>query len=224
LSSVDAEFALTCLAAMLSPTTLTCSVFVLVLAKRPGRAGAWFFLGAFGATLAIGILAAFVLGDAAAAPKGSSEPPTWVAVFDVVAAVLLLVFVVRLLRRPRDPAKEGDTLAQMRKVASSPAIAILGAGAMLANPGAFIPIALKQISQLNPSSAGYVALWTGFALVALLPLVAGVLALIVSPDRASSVLNRARAWLERHARTLGAVLIVALAAALLRNGISGLTS
>jgi hypothetical protein len=34
---------------------------------------------------------------------------------------------------------------QMSKVASSPVIAIVGAGAALANPGGFIPIALKTI-------------------------------------------------------------------------------
>jgi hypothetical protein len=37
-------------------------------------------------------------------------------------------------------------------------------------------------------------------------------------------LHAARAWLELHARTLAAVIIVLLAAALLRNGIVGLTS
>ena len=42
---------------------------------------------------------------------------------------------------------------QMSKVASSPAIAIVGAGAVLANPGAFIPIALKAISQTDPTRA-----------------------------------------------------------------------
>lgn len=35
-----------------------------------------------------------------------------------------------------------SAVARMGKVASSPAVAIVGAGAMLANPGAFIPLAL----------------------------------------------------------------------------------
>jgi hypothetical protein len=36
------------------------------------------------------------------------------------------------------------------------------------------------------------------------------------------VLASARRWLERHVRTIAAALLVAVAAALLRNGIAGL--
>ena len=99
MTSVDVELGLTALAAMLSPTTLSFSVFALVLGERPMRTGLWFFFGAFGVTLIIGVVAAFVLGDAAA-PSGSSEtPPTAVAIIDLVFGALLLVYVVRALRR-----------------------------------------------------------------------------------------------------------------------------
>ena len=60
---ISTELALTALAAMLSPTTLTFSVLVLVLGERPLRTGIWFYLGALGATLGIGVVAAFVIGD-----------------------------------------------------------------------------------------------------------------------------------------------------------------
>ncbi len=63
---IDAELALTAVAAMLSPTTLSFSVLALVLGDRPLRTGVWFYLGALGATLAVGVLAAFVLGNKAA--------------------------------------------------------------------------------------------------------------------------------------------------------------
>jgi hypothetical protein len=46
----------------------------------------------------------------------------------------------------------------------------------------------------------------------------------VSRDWAVARLQAARRWLERHARTMAAVIVVLLAAALLRNGIVGLTS
>ena len=48
-------------------------------------------------------------------------------------------------------------IEQMSKVASSPVIAIVAAGATLANPGAFIPLALKDISETNPSAGEYIA-------------------------------------------------------------------
>jgi len=220
---IDTELALTALAAMLSPTTLIFSVLVLVLGDRPLRTGFFFYLGAFSATLGIGVIAAFVLGNAAASDRPSS-PKTWVAILDVVIALLLLVWVVRVVRRPADPTKIASAVEKMGKVASSPVVAIVGAGAALANPGAFIPIALKDISELNPSATEYVVDWVFFTIVSLLPLALALLMLLVARERADRLLEGARKWLELHARTIAAAIVVLLAASLLRNGISGLTS
>ena len=221
MGAVDTELVLVALAAMLSPTTLTFSIFALVLGDRPLRTGLLFYLGALTATLAVGIAAAFVLGDAAASSHPSS-PKTWVCIFDIVAGTLLIGWVVARLRRPRDPKREEAMVAQMSKVASSPAVAIVGAGAALANPGAFIPIALKTISQTNPTAAGYAAQWVAFAVVSLLPLLVALIMLLVAREWAMGVLEKARAWLQRNARNVAAVIVVLLATALIRNGIAGL--
>jgi Sap, sulfolipid-1-addressing protein len=220
---IDAELALTALAAMLSPTTLTFSVLVLVLGDRPLRTGLWFYLGALGATLGIGIVAAFVIGDAAADHTPGS-PKTPVAIFDVVAGALLIAFVIRMLRRPPNPKRAASMFDQMQKVASSPAVAIVGAGAALANPGAFIPIALKNISELDPSATEYIVNWVFFTVVSLLPLAVALVLLLVAREWAERLLEGVRRWLDKHARTIAAVIIVALAASLIRNGIAGLTS
>jgi hypothetical protein len=144
---IDAELALTAVAAMLSPTTLSFSVLTLVLGDRPLRTGVWFYLGALSATLAVGVAAAFVLGNKAAST--TSYPKPWVAVIDIIAALLLVFFSVRFLRRPRDPKRAQSMVDQMSKIASSPWIAIVAAGATLANPGGFIPLAMKDISETN---------------------------------------------------------------------------
>jgi hypothetical protein len=112
----------------------------------------------------------------------------------------------------------------MSKVASSPVIAIVGAGALLANPGGFIPIALKTISETDPTTEGYAVQWLFFTIVALLPLLVALVLLVVASDWTKSVLVSARNWLERNARTVAAVIIFLLALSLLRNGIAGLTS
>ena len=220
---VEAELALTALAAMLSPTTLTFSVLVLVLGDRPLRTGLWFYLGALGATLGIGIVAAFVIGDAAADHTPGS-PKTPVAIFDVVAGALLIAFVIRMLRRPPNPKRAASMFDQMQKVASSPAVAIVGAGAALANPGAFIPIALKNISELDPTATEYIVNWLFFTVVSLLPLAIALVLLLVAREWAERLLEGVRRWLDKNARTIAAVIIVALAASLIRNGIAGLTS
>jgi hypothetical protein len=220
---IDAELLLVAVAAMLSPTTLSFSILVLVVSDRPFRSGCWFYLGALGATLAVGVVAAFVLGDGAAS-SDPSTPKTWVAIVDLVAAGLLLAWVARVMQRPRDPERAAVMIQKMQKVAGSRAIAVAGAGATLANPGGFIPLALKEISELDPSHAEYVVLWVLFALVSLLPLAAALVSLVVAPGWTRRALESARGWLELHARTIAAVIIVALALTLARNGIAGLTS
>ncbi len=220
---IDTELVLVSLAAMVSPTTLTFSVLALVLGNRPLRTGSLFFLGAFGITLVIGVAAAFVLGGDAAS-KTPSSPKTWVSIVDILAAAVILVFVVRWLRRPANPAKTEAAVAQMGKVADSPWVAVIGAGAALANPGGFIPVALKTISETDPSAAGYAAEWLFFTVMALLPLMIALLALLVAPVRTKRLLSGVRYWLEAHVRTIAAVIFFLLAAALLRNGIAGLTS
>ena len=220
---IDTELVLVSLAAMVSPTTLTFSVLALVLGNRPLRTGFLFFSGAFAFTIAVGIAAAFVLGGDAAS-KTPSSPKTWVAIVDIVAAAVILVFVVRWLRRPANPAKTEAAVAQMGKIADSPWIAVVGAGAMLANPGGFIPIALKTISETNPGAAAYCAEWLFFTVMALLPLMTALVALLVAREWAEQRLGRVRYWLEAHVRTIAAAIFFLLAAALLRNGISGLTN
>ena len=98
---IDGELALVTVAAMLSPTTLSFSVLALVLGDRPLRTGVWFYLGALSATLAVGVLAAFVLGNKAAST--TSYPKPWVAVIDIIAAVLLVFFSVRFLSSTSPP-------------------------------------------------------------------------------------------------------------------------
>jgi hypothetical protein len=222
MSWIDAEIVLVSLAAMFSPTTLSFSVLALVLGDRPLRTGFFFYLGAFTATLAVGIVASFLIGDVAA--SGTSTPKTWVAVLDLILGVLVLVYVVVFLRRPRDPARVQGMIEKMSKLASAPMLAILGAGAALANPGGFIPIALKDISELNPSTAQYAVDWLFFTVASLLPLALALLSLLVARDWTVRQLGRARAFLERDARTIAAVIVVLLAISLLRNGVAGLTA
>jgi len=220
---VDLELALVAVAAMLSPTTLSFSVLTLVLSDRPLRSGFWFYLGALGTTLCIGIIAAFVLGDAAASANPSSPKPA-VAILDLVAGTVLLLWIGRLLRRPRDPRRAESMLQTMRKVSTSSTIAIVGAGATLANPGGFIPLALKEISELDPTPAEYVVEWTLFALVSLLPLALALILLVVAPGWTKGMLNASQSWLELHVRTIAAVILIFVAATLIRNGIAGLAA
>jgi len=219
---IDAELALIALAAMLSPTTLTFSVLALVLGDRPRRTGIMFYVGALGATLAVGVVASFFIGDIAASDRPS--PKTWVAIVDIIIAAFLFAWVLLVVRRPVDPKKMEGMVAQMSKVAASPAIAIVGAGAILANPGGFIPIALKDISETDPSATQYIVDWLFFSLVSLLPLALAIVMLFIAPDRTQRALVSIRDWLIRNAMKVAGAIVALLALSLLRNGIAGLVS
>ena len=225
MASVDTELALVALAAMLSPTTLSFSVLALVLGERPLRTGLWFYLGAFGVTLLIGVAAAFVLGDVAAAPAGSSTPKTWVCIVDILAGAALLVVIVRFLRRPSDSARmDRHDRARWSPWPPSPAIAIVAAGA---DP--------RESRRVHPAGAqGHLPdrthrrrlrrrvgrLRARLAAAALAR--AADARIRPRADQAGDSM-RARGWLERHAMTLAAAILALLALALLRNGIAGLT-
>ena len=70
----------------------------------------------------------------------------------------------------------------------------------------------------------YILDWVLFTLVSMLPLGLALVMLLLAPERTMPILTVARGWIERHARTVALIILVALAASLLRDGISGLTS
>lgn len=219
--SVDIEIALVGLTAMLEPATLLSSVLALVISKRPLRTGFWFYLGGLTVTALVGVLAAFVLGNRAASQ--SSTPKTWVSIVTILAGAMVLGYSVRLLFRRTDRGQTAHLTERMEKVASAPALTIVAAGAALANPGVFMLIAAKSISELDPSTAQYLIDWALFALVALLPLGVALLMLLIAEGFTKRILVTARRWVEKHAQTIIAVVLLGLAVSLLRDGITGLT-
>jgi threonine/homoserine/homoserine lactone efflux protein len=206
---------------MLEPATLLSSVLALVISQRPLRTGSWFYFGGVGVTLLVGVFAAFVVGNVAA--SRTSEPKTWVSVVTTVAGALLLGYAVWLLLRRRNTDQTAGITKRMEKLGAAPAPAIILAGAALANPGIFMLVAAKSISQLDPSTAQYVLDWALFAFVALLPLAIGLVMLLVAPKFTEPRLIVTRGWVERHARVILAVVLLGLAGSLLRDGITGLT-
>jgi hypothetical protein len=58
--------------------------------------------------------------------------------------------------------------------------------------------------------------------ISLLPLLVALIMLLVAREWAMGVLEKARAWLQRNARNVAAVIVILLAVALIRNGIAGL--
>jgi hypothetical protein len=230
--SVDIELALVGLAAMLEPATLLSSVLALTVGDRPLRTGSWFYLGGLAATMCVGVIAALALGNVAAAHGG--EPKTWVSIVTLIAGVAVLGYalylVIQIVRRRHDRgsrARAEDQIAhteeRMNRVASAPALSIVAAGAVLANPGVFMLLAAKNISQLNAGTVQFVLDWLLFAVVALLPLGLALVMLLVRVRAMDTILAAAHGLVVRHAQAILAVVLLGLGAALLRDGVAGLT-
>ena len=82
-------------------------------------------------------------------------------------------------------------LDRMSGLATAPIAAIAGAGAALANPGGFIPIALKRHLRDKPERLRATWFeWLFFSLVSLLPLAVALLLLVVAREWALAVLER----------------------------------
>ncbi|HET9471721.1 MAG TPA: GAP family protein, partial [Usitatibacter sp.] len=178
--------------------------------------------GGLGLTLVVGVLAAIVLGGSTASMPSSANPKEWVSIVNIVAGCTILGFVAVALLRPANPERTAANLARISALDSAPATTIVLAGAVLANAGLFMVVALKDISQLDPTRLRYILDWTLFALLSLLPLGLGLVMLRFAPGRAMPVLTRARAWIERRARPLAFGVMTLLAATLLRDGITAL--
>jgi hypothetical protein len=145
-----------------------------------------------------------------------------VAVLDVAGAVALVWYGVRSLLRPGPSAWMQSGVERMQGVVSSSTAAIFGAGALLAIPGAFIPLVLKAISETDPSHLGFVAEWVVFTIVAFLPLTLAVALLLVRRDWTTEKLNVGRRWLDLHLSLIVGVLCLLVALSLLRDAIVGL--
>ena len=219
MTSVDTELVLVALAAMLSPVTLFLSVLALVVGERPMRTGLWFFLGAFGLTLVVGVIGAFLLGVGRIAEAQHAED----------------------VGRDRRRHRRRDRAVLRGAIPATPSRPEKGCehdrsdeqGGLLAGDrdhrGRRRPRESRRADSAGPE--GHLRDESEHRAVhrrvgRLCPRVAAATvdrtgALAVAPESTQRLLMRTRAWLERNARTIAAVILLLLAAILMRNGIAG---
>ena len=100
-----------------------------------------------------------------------SQPKTWVAIVDVVAGGRCSSLGDPRAAAAAEPGADGEHDRPDGEGRLLAGVAILGAGAALANPGGFIPIALKSDLGARPERRRSTSVdWVFFTLVSLLPL------------------------------------------------------
>lgn len=223
------EVVLLSFTAALNPT-LVAATTVMLLLPHPTRLMLGYYLGALMTSITLGLVIVFSLSNSSTT---NTTENTVSPVVDIAIGLLLLVIAgvlatgrdepVRERRAKRKEAKpdKGPPRWQ-RELSKGSARTTFIVGALLTLPGASYLAGLHQIHELHYSTAATVAVVVGFNLVMLLLLEAPMIAFVVAPDWTPDAIDRAKAWIGRHARKFATYGLAAVGAALVIKGIVGL--
>jgi hypothetical protein len=212
------------LSAMFNPTLLA-AVTVMMLLSEPKRLMLAYLLGAYLASISIGLLIVFRLHDTAfISTARTGLTPAEDLVFGlllVVAAAVLLTDrfdEARERRRHRKEARRGsESLPERWLGKGSPRIAFV-VGIALTLPGASYLLALKRMAELDAATVPTAALVVAFCLIQMAFLELPLIGYAVAPERTEQRVQAFREWLARSGTRLAGQVALALGALLLVRG------
>jgi hypothetical protein len=230
------EIFLLSLLAMFNPTLLA-AVTLMLLLPNPKRLMLGYLLGAYTASISIGLVIVFALPESGAT---STSKNTLSPLEDVVVGLLLLVAAAvlatdrdRSLRERRarrksekqagSEAEEKESLPMRLLGRGSPRVAFV-VGLLLSFPGVSYLAGLTQIHKLDAAAAPTALLVIGFCLVQQLLLELPLAGYLFAPEKTGEAVKSFRAWLARNGRQAGIVVAAVLGALVLIRGIAGLVS
>jgi hypothetical protein len=224
------------LLAMFNPTLLA-AVTLMLLTENPKRLMLGYLLGAYTASITIGLAIVFALHDSDVV---STSKQTIGPVEDLVIGALLLLVAFVLgtdrdqpLRERRERRKEAklaknggekkEPLPMRLLGRGSPRIAFV-VGVLLSFPGVSYLTGLSHIDKLDAGVAPTVLLVIAFCLIQQLLLEAPLVGYILKPEATQGAVDGFRDWLARNGRRAGIYVAVVLGALLIIRGIAGLVS
>ncbi|HEU4944944.1 MAG TPA: GAP family protein [Solirubrobacterales bacterium] len=228
------EIFLLSLLAMFNPTLLA-AVTLMLLLPNPKRLMFGYLLGAYAASISVGLVIVFALPESSAtsASKNTLSPLGDV----VVGSLLLLVAIVLATDRDRplrerkarrkgekhEPSEEEEkeSLPMRLLGRGSPRIAFV-VGLLLSFPGVTYLAGLNHIHKLDVAALPTTLLVVAFCLVQQLLLEVPLAGYFVAPERTGEAVHRFRGWLARNGRQAGIIVAVVLGALVLIRGIAGL--
>ena len=230
------EIFLLSLLAMFNPTLLA-AVTLMLLLPSPKRLMLGYLLGAYVASISLGLVVVFALSESSAADTGKS---TLSPAEDIVVGLLLLLVAAVLAtdrdqplrerrarrkeaKRERNGAEEKEALPMRLLGRGSPRVAFV-VGLLLSFPGVSYLTALNHIHKLDATAPATVLLVIVFCLIQQLLLEVPLAGYFVAPERTADAVDRFRAWLARNGRQAGIIVAVVLGALVLIRGVAGLVS
>lgn len=223
------------LLAMFNPTLLA-AVTLMLLTENPKRLMLGYLLGAYTASITIGLAIVFALHDSDAV---NTSKQTIGPVEDLVIGGLLLLvgFVLgtdrdQPLRERRERRKEAKQAKNGEKKEplpmrllgrGSPRIAFV-VGLLLSFPGVSYLTGLSHIDKLGAAAAPTALLVIAFCLIQQLLLEVPLVGYMLRPESTQGAVDGFRDWLARNGRRAGVYVAVVLGALLIVRGIAGLVS
>lgn len=223
------EVLLLSLTASLNPT-LVAATTVMLLLERPKRLMLGYLLGAYLTSMTLGLIIVFSLSSSSAADttQHTLSPAVDIALGAIALAVSFVLHGDRHARaterrREKKAAKpdKGPPRWQ-RALNKGSARTTFAVGALLTLPGASYLAGLNQIHKLDYSTGGTVLCVLGFNLIMLWLLEVPLLCFVVAPDWTPGAVERAKAWVGRHAHTVAVRGLLVLGLALVIKGVIGL--
>jgi hypothetical protein len=217
------------LTASLNPTLLATTTLML-LTPSPKRLMAGYLCGALMTSLTLGLIIVFELSGSSTAKTTQHSLSPGV---DIGLGVLALVvaFVLHTgrherlqeRRRARKAAKpdQGPPRWQ-RELSKGSARITFVIGAIFTLPGASYLAGLHSIHELHYSTAVTVLVVIGFNIVMLWLLEVPLVSFLIAPEATPERIDRAKAWVSRHAHTFAVRGFAAVGVLLIIKGIVGL--
>jgi hypothetical protein len=219
------------LTASLNPT-LVAATTVMLLLDKPARLMTGYLLGAYMTSITLGLVIVFSLSNSSATSttENSVSPAVDIGLGVIALAISFVLYSgraerLREHRRARKAEKpdKGPPRWQRELSKGSPRTTFV-IGALLTLPGASYLAGLDQIHKLHYSTTVTVLLVIGFNLVMLWLLEVPLASFVVAPDWTPRAIERAKAWVSRHAHMFAVRGTAALGVLLVIKGVVGLVS
>ena len=219
------------LTASLNPT-LVAATTVMLLLDSPAKLMAGYLLGAYITSITLGLVIVFSLSNSSATntTQNTLSPAADIGLGAVALAIAFVLYTgraerLRERRRERKEAKGPKEPARWQRELSkgSPRTTFV-IGALLTLPGASYLAGLDEIHKLQYSTPVTVLLVIGFNLVMLWLLEVPLASFLIAPDWTPRAVERAKAWVSRHAHMFAVRGFTAGGSLLVLKGIIGLVT
>jgi Sap, sulfolipid-1-addressing protein len=220
-------------AAALNPTLVAASTVMMIL-PSPVKLMLGYLLGALMTSITLGLIIVFSLQDSStvSTTKNTLSPLATIA---LGAIFLTLAFVVatgrwgraierRRVRKTRKGKEDKGPPRWQQALGKGSARVTFVVGALLTLPGASYLAGLSRIHKLNYSTADTVLVVVGFNLIMMLLLEIPLVCFVVAPKWTPEAIDRAKAWIRRHAHAFAVWMLTVLGGLLVIKGLIELLS